>query len=154
MRGRFARASPAQSQSEINQGNDWLLKMVDNCENALIFVVNHSVGGGTGSALSALMLERIAVDYRQKSKLCFEAFLSPTISTCVVELCNVLLTTHRLLSRIEISVLLDNEAKEPLRQNRRLRGRGGQARVQGGQCHSAVAQDQDGDQCEYDCLWM
>merc|ERR1712130_515506 len=31
------------------------------------------------------MLERIAVDYRKKSKLGFEVYPSPTISTCVVE---------------------------------------------------------------------
>ena len=28
---------------------------------------NHSVGGGTGSGLGALILERLAVDYRKKS---------------------------------------------------------------------------------------
>jgi len=68
------------------------------------------VGGGTGSGLGALMLERIAVDYRKKSKLGFEAYPSPTISTCVVEPYNALLTTHWLLDHTEISVLLDNEA--------------------------------------------
>merc|ERR1712129_393667 len=35
---------------------------------------------------------------------------SPTISTCVVEPYNALLTTHWLLDHTEISVLLDNEA--------------------------------------------
>merc|ERR1711997_1315091 len=56
------------------------------------------------------MLERIAVDYRKKSKLGFEVYPSPTISTCVVEPYNALLTTHWLLDHTEISVLLDNEA--------------------------------------------
>merc|ERR1712013_18734 len=49
-------------------------------------------------------------DYRKKSKLGFEAYPSPTISTCVVEPYNALLTTHWLLDHTEISVLLDNEA--------------------------------------------
>jgi len=83
---------------------------VDNCDNVQGFVVNHSVGGGTGSGLGALILERIAVDYRKKSKLGFEVYPSPTISTCVVEPYNALLTTHWLLDHTEISVLLDNEA--------------------------------------------
>merc|ERR1712176_458883 len=74
------------------------------------FVVNHSVGGGTGSGLGALMLERIAVDYRKKSKLGFEVYPSPTISTCVVEPYNALLATHWLLDHTEVSVVLDNEA--------------------------------------------
>merc|ERR1711941_118424 len=72
--------------------------------------VNHSVGGGTGSGLGALILVRIAVDYRKKSKLGFEVYPSPTISTCVVEPYNALLTTHWLLDHTEISMLLDNEA--------------------------------------------
>merc|ERR1712003_123445 len=60
--------------------------------------------------LGALMLERIAVDYRKKSKLGFEVYPSPTISTCVVEPYNALLTTHWLLDHTWVSVLLDNEA--------------------------------------------
>merc|ERR1712079_256467 len=83
---------------------------VDNCDNVQGFVVNHSVGGGSGSGLGALILERIAVDYRKKSKLGFEVYPSPTISTCVVEPYNALLTTHWLLDHTEISVVLDNEA--------------------------------------------
>jgi len=84
--------------------------LVDNCDNVQGFVINHSVGGGTGSGLGALMLERIAVDYRKKSKLGFEVYPSPTISTCVVEPYNSLLTTHWLLDHTEVSILLDNEA--------------------------------------------
>jgi len=83
---------------------------VDNCDNVQGFVVNHAVGGGTGSGLGALILERIAVDYRKKSKLGFEVYPSPTISTCVVEPYNSLLTTHWLLDHTEISIVLDNEA--------------------------------------------
>ena len=56
------------------------------------------------------MLERIAVDYRKKSKLGFGVYPSPTISTCVVEPYNSLLTTHWLLDHTEVSVVLDNEA--------------------------------------------
>ena len=38
---------------------------VDNCDNVQGFVVNHSEGG-TRSGLGALILERMAVDYRKK----------------------------------------------------------------------------------------
>merc|ERR1712157_601032 len=94
----------------IDKVNDRLRKLVDNCDNVQGFVINHSVGGGTGSGLGALMLERIAVDYRKKSKLGFEVYPSPTISTCVVEPYNALLTAHWLTDHTEISVVLDNEA--------------------------------------------
>jgi len=73
-------------------------------------VVNHAVGGGTGSGLGALILERLAVDFRKKSKLGFEIYPSPQISTCVVEPYNAMLATHWLLDHTEVSILLDNEA--------------------------------------------
>merc|ERR1711879_373431 len=58
----------------------------------------------------ALILERIAVDYRKKSKIGFEIYPSPQISTCIVEPYNAMLSTHWLLDHTEVSVVLDNEA--------------------------------------------
>jgi tubulin alpha len=106
----FARGHYTVGKEIIDKVNDRMRKLVDNCDNVQGFVVNHSVGGGTGSGLGALILERIAVDYRKKSKLGFEIYPSPTISTCVVEPYNALLTTHWLLDHTEVSLVLDNEA--------------------------------------------
>jgi len=106
----FARGHYTVGKEMIDKVNDRLRKLVDNCDNVQGFVINHSVGGGSGSGLGALILERIAVDYRKKSKLGFEVYPSPTISTCVVEPYNSLLTTHWLLDHTEVSVVLDNEA--------------------------------------------
>merc|ERR1711878_157055 len=71
---------------------------------------HYTVGGGTGSGLGALILERIAVDYRKKSKIGFEIYPAPKMSTCIVEPYNAMLTTHWLLDHTEVSVVLDNEA--------------------------------------------
>merc|ERR1711992_360058 len=90
--------------------SDRLRKLVDNSENVQGFIVQHSVGGGTGSGMGMLILERLAVDFRKKSKIGFEVYPSPNISTCVVEPYNALLTTHWLLDHTEVSVVLDNEA--------------------------------------------
>jgi tubulin alpha len=106
----FARGHYTVGKEIIDKVNDRLRKLVDNCDNVQGFVVNHSVGGGTGSGLGALILERLAVDYRKKSKLGFELYPSPTISTCVVEPYNALLSTHWLLDHTEVSLMLDNEA--------------------------------------------
>jgi len=96
---------------EINdQVNDRIRKLVDNSENVQGFIVNHSVGGGTGSGLGMLILERLAVDYRKKSKIGFEIYPSPNISTCIVEPYNGLLSTHWLLDHTDVSLVLDNEA--------------------------------------------
>merc|ERR1712072_1479152 len=106
----FARGHYTVGKEILDQVNDRLRKLVDNSQNVQGFIINHAVGGGTGSGLGALILERIAVDYRKKSKLGFEVYPSPTISTCVVEPYNSLLTTHWLLDHTEISIVLDNEA--------------------------------------------
>merc|ERR1711876_54840 len=90
--------------------NDRIRKLVDNSENVQGFIVNHSVGGGTGSGLGMLILERLAVDYRKKSKIGFEIYPSPNISTCIVEPYNGLLSTHWLLDHTDVSLILDNEA--------------------------------------------
>eukprot|EP00486_Rosalina_sp_Unknown_P008139 CAMPEP_0201591484 /NCGR_PEP_ID=MMETSP0190_2-20130828/189653_1 /ASSEMBLY_ACC=CAM_ASM_000263 /TAXON_ID=37353 /ORGANISM="Rosalina sp." /LENGTH=353 /DNA_ID=CAMNT_0048049845 /DNA_START=107 /DNA_END=1164 /DNA_ORIENTATION=- len=105
----FARGHYTVGKEKIEKFNDRLRKLVDQCNNVQGFVINHSVGGGTGSGLGALLLERIAVDYRKKSKLGFEVYPSPCISNCVVEPYNALLTTHWLLDHTEVSVVLDNE---------------------------------------------
>ena len=57
-----------------------------------------------------LILERLAVDFRKKSKLGFEIYPSPNISTCIVEPYIGLLSTHWLLDHTDVSLVLDNEA--------------------------------------------
>jgi len=85
-------------------------KLVENSDNCQGFIVQHSVGGGTGSGLGMLILERLAVDYRKKSKIGFEIYPSPNLSTCIVEPYNGLLSTHWLLDHTDVSLVLDNEA--------------------------------------------
>merc|ERR1712228_279498 len=69
-----------------------------------------AVGGGTGSGLGGLVLERLSVDYRKKSKIGFEVYPSPNLSPVIVEAYNGLLATHLLLDYTEVSLVLDNEA--------------------------------------------
>merc|ERR1711937_638900 len=74
------------------------------------FILFHAVGGGTGSGLGALLLERLSVDYGKKSKLGFTVYPSPQVSTAVVEPYNSVLSTHSLLEHTDVAVMLDNEA--------------------------------------------
>merc|ERR1719473_551320 len=94
----------------MDQVADKIKTLVENSENPQGFLCTHSVGGGTGSGLGMLILERIAVDYRKKSKIGFEIYPSPGQSTCIVEPYNGLLSTHWLLDHTEVSLVLDNEA--------------------------------------------
>jgi len=106
----FARGHYTVGKEMMDTVADRLKNLVENCENVQGFLVNHSVGGGTGSGLGMLILERIAVDYRKKSKIGFEIYPSPNQSTCIVEPYNGLLSTHWLLDHTEVSLVLDNEA--------------------------------------------
>jgi len=65
----FARGHYTVGKEIIDKVNDRLRKLVDACDNVQGFIITHSVGGGTGSGLGALILERIAVDYRKKIKI-------------------------------------------------------------------------------------
>ena len=52
---------------------DNLRVLSENCSNLQGFMVTHSMGGGTGSGFTSLLMERIAVDYgKAKSKENFE----------------------------------------------------------------------------------
>merc|ERR1719305_2127837 len=106
----FARGHYTVGKEILDQVNDRLRKLVDNSENVQGFIMHHAVGGGTGSGLGALILERIAVDYRKKSKIGFEVYPAPKISTCIVEPYNSMLSTHWLLDHTEVSLIIDNEA--------------------------------------------
>merc|ERR1719397_2218827 len=70
---------------------DRIRRLADNCTGLQGFLFFNSVGGGTGSGLGSLLLERLSVDYGKKSKLGFTVYPSPQISTAV-------------------AVMLDNEA--------------------------------------------
>lgn len=68
----------------------------------------NSVGGGTGSGLASLLLERLSVDYGKKTKMDFAIYPSPKISTATVEPYNAILSTHSLLEHTDVCVMLDN----------------------------------------------
>ena len=70
---------------------DRVRKLADNCTGLQGFLIYHAVGGGTGSGLGSLMLERLSVDYGKKSKISFTVWSCPQVSTAVVEPYNTVL---------------------------------------------------------------
>eukprot|EP00004_Rigifila_ramosa_P014708 TRINITY_DN336_c0_g1_i1.p1 TRINITY_DN336_c0_g1~~TRINITY_DN336_c0_g1_i1.p1 ORF type:complete len:454 (+),score=113.51 TRINITY_DN336_c0_g1_i1:144-1505(+) len=89
---------------------DRIRREADNCSGLQGFLIFHSVGGGTGSGLGALLLERLSVEYGKKTKLDFCIYPSPKISTAVVEPYNAVMSTHALLEHTDVAFVLDNEA--------------------------------------------
>ena len=62
---------------------DRIRKLADNCTGLQGFLVFNAVGGGTGSGLGALLLERLSVDYGRKSKLSFAITPAPQVANAV-----------------------------------------------------------------------
>eukprot|EP01084_Bolivina_argentea_P219579 372396_1 len=106
----FARGHYTVGAEIIDKVNDRIRKLVDHCDNVQGFMINHGIGGGTGSGLACLILERLAVNYRKKSKLGFTVYPSSTYSTNVVDAYNSLFSTHWLLDHNEMTSVMDNEA--------------------------------------------
>jgi tubulin alpha len=73
-------------------------------------MVYNACGGGTGSGLGCLMLERLSVDYGKKSKISFTVWACPQVATAVVEPYNTVLCVHSLLEHTDVTIMYDNEA--------------------------------------------
>ncbi|TYG40442.1 hypothetical protein ES288_D12G093000v1 [Gossypium darwinii] len=89
----FARGHYTIGKEIVDLCLDRIRKLADNCTGLQGFLVFNAVGGGTGSGLGSLLLERLSVDYGKKSKLGFTMYPSPQVSTSVVEPYNSVLST-------------------------------------------------------------
>ena len=89
---------------------DRIRKLADQCSGLQGFLIFHSFGGGTGSGLTSLLMERLSVDYGKKSKLEFAVYPAPQVATAVVEPYNSILTTHTTLEHSDCAFMVDNEA--------------------------------------------
>ncbi|KAG8479647.1 hypothetical protein CXB51_029385 [Gossypium anomalum] len=106
----FARGHYTAGRDIVEVCLDRVRKLADNCTGLQGFLMFNAVGGGTGSGLGSLLLERLSVEYGKKPKLGFTIYPSPQVSTAVVEPYNSVLSTHSLLEHTDVVVLLDNEA--------------------------------------------
>ena len=104
----FAKGHYTTGKENIDQLNEALRTMVEACDNCQGFIINHSMGGGTGSGFATLVLERIAVDYRRKTKMAFDIFPNQLKLMSNMEIYNCLLCLHWLLDHTEISIIIDN----------------------------------------------
>jgi len=114
----FARGHYTVGREYVDITMEKISKLAEQCDGLQGFTVFHSVGGGTGSGFSALLLERLAIEYGKKPKLDFCVYPSPQISTSVVEPYNSVLSTHALLEHTDVAFMLDNEAIYEICQNR------------------------------------
>ncbi|CAE8682043.1 unnamed protein product [Polarella glacialis] len=106
----FARGHHTVGKEIVDLVLDRIRKLADNCTGLQGFMVFNTCGGGTGSGLGCLLLERLSVDYGKKSKISFTVWACPQISTAVVEAYNTVLCVHSLLEHTDVTIMYDNEA--------------------------------------------
>ncbi|VDQ06237.1 unnamed protein product, partial [Trichobilharzia regenti] len=106
----YARGHYTIGKDIIDYTLDRIRKIADHCNGLQGFLIFHSYGGGTGSGYTALLMERLTVDYGKKTKLEFSIYPSPQISTAVVEPYNSVLNTHTTLELTDCAFMVDNEA--------------------------------------------
>ncbi|XP_005918419.1 tubulin alpha chain [Haplochromis burtoni] len=106
----YARGHYTIGREIIDSVLDRIRKLADQCNGLQGFLVFHSFGGGTGSGFTSLLMERISVEFRKKSKLQLAVSPAPHVSTAVVEPYNSILTAHTTLEDSDCVFMVDNEA--------------------------------------------
>ncbi|CAK0842014.1 unnamed protein product [Prorocentrum cordatum] len=106
----FARGHYTIGKEIVDLVLDRIRKLADNCTGLQGFMIYNAVGGGTGSGLGCLMLERLSVDYGKKTKVSYTVWACPQIATAVVEPYNTVLCVHSLLEHTGVTIMYDNEA--------------------------------------------
>jgi len=106
----YARGHYTIGKNMEDQIMDRIRKVADNCSGLQGFMIFQSFGGGTGSGLGALLLERLSQEFGKKSRLQFAVYPAPEMSSSVVEPYNSVLTTHATLDLADCTFMVDNEA--------------------------------------------
>lgn len=104
----------------IDQVLDQIRKGVEDCESIQGFQLMHSIGGGTGSGLGSLILEKLSEEY--SDKLCFNFSVFPgstngLTSDCVTEPYNSILALNQLIEHSQACFGIENSALHRICQN-------------------------------------
>ncbi|XP_042551258.1 tubulin beta chain-like [Dipodomys spectabilis] len=82
----------------------------ERCDCLQGFQLAHSVGGGTGSGMGTLILNKIREEYPDRIMNTFSIMPSPKVSDTVVEPYNAILSIHQLVENADETFCIDNEA--------------------------------------------
>jgi tubulin beta len=85
-------------------------RRVEGCECLQGFQMVHSVGGGTGSGMGSLLLEKLKEEYSGRIVNTFTVIPSPKVSETVVEPYNAVLSLAGMISTTDETICIDNEA--------------------------------------------
>ena len=94
----------------VEQVLDVIRRESEGCDSLQGFQLCHSLGGGTGSGLGTLLLQRVKEDYPDRMMCTFSVVPSPKVSDTVVEPYNCTLSVHHLIDNADEVFCIDNEA--------------------------------------------
>ncbi|KAK0163312.1 hypothetical protein PV327_007009 [Microctonus hyperodae] len=106
----FARGYYTLGQEIIELVLERIQRICEASSNLPAFLIFRSLGGGTGSGFTTLLLEQLSNDYKKVSKFDFSIYPASNISTSIVEPYNAILTTHYIMDYEHCCFVLDNEA--------------------------------------------
>jgi len=108
--GNFARGYYTAGKEIIDPVLDKIIRLTEACDSFQGFLIINSLGGGTGSGFTALLMERLTVAYGKKSKIQFAIYPAPQLSTAITEPYNAVLSTHYTNEHSDCCFLVDNGA--------------------------------------------
>lgn len=106
----WARGYNVEGERVIDQIMNVIDSAVEKTQGLQGFMLTHSIGGGSGSGLGSLIIERLRQAYPKKRIFTFSVTPSPLISDSAVEPYNAIMTLQRIMDHADGAVLLDNEA--------------------------------------------
>ncbi|KAJ7332099.1 hypothetical protein JRQ81_014279 [Phrynocephalus forsythii] len=89
---------------------DVLRNECEGCDCLQGFQLAHSLGGGTGSGMGTLLINKIKEEYPDRIMNTFSVLPSPKVSDTVVEPYNAVLSIHQLIENADETFCIDNEA--------------------------------------------
>ncbi|KAG8179004.1 hypothetical protein JTE90_014007 [Oedothorax gibbosus] len=89
---------------------DVVRKETEGCDCLQGFQLVHSLGGGTGSGMGTLLVNKIREEFSDRMVNTFSVFPSPKVSDTVVEPYNATLSVHQLVEYTDGTFCIDNEA--------------------------------------------
>jgi len=82
----------------------------ESCDAPQGFQITQSLGGGTGSGLGTLLLNRIRDGFPDRITATYSVYPSPKVSDVVVEPYNATLSIHQIIENGDETFVIDNEA--------------------------------------------
>jgi len=106
----WARGYNVEGERVIDQIMNTIDSAVEKTKSLQGFLITHSIGGGSGSGLGSLIIERLRQAYPKKKIFTFSVVPSPLISDAAVEPYNAILSLQKIRENADCAILLDNEA--------------------------------------------